>query len=107
MILPGWGQLYKGDKTKGKVLLTLWSLGIVGSVTSHLARENAEDKYLSEPIVLKSSRGIKHLTRFINWNNLLIFSAAIWIYSYIDAVLTARPLKKVVSPYQESFLSFP
>lgn len=108
MILPGWGQLFKGEKTKGKVLLSLWSLGIVGSVVSHLARERAEDKYLSETNPAKiESRYNTFNTYHKLRNNLILFSAVIWIYSYFDAVLKGRPLHIESSSSKNAFLIFP
>ena len=95
MILPGWGQVYKGEKRKGFILAGLWGFGIAGSVITHFARQDAEDKYLSEtnPGQINSrfnSFNKMHKLR----NSLLLFSAGVWLYSYVDAILKNKPLAK-------------
>ncbi len=109
MILPGWGQLYKGDNTKGKVLIALWSAGLIGSVATHLARQNAEDKYLSETDPEKIQSRFNTFNTFHKIrNNLILFSAGVWIYSYIDAILKeVRPRKVEVSHSEKTFFIFP
>lgn len=88
MILPGWGQLYKGEKTKGRLLLGLWSAGVIGSVAAHVARANAEDKYLTEtdPDRIESRYNTFNTFHKLR-NNLLIFSGGVWLFSYLDAII--------------------
>jgi tetratricopeptide (TPR) repeat protein len=88
MIVPGWGQLYKGEKTKGRVLLGLWSAGVIGSVAAHIARAHAEDRYLAEtdPDRIESRYDTFNTFHKLR-NNLLIFSGGVWLFSYIDAIL--------------------
>ncbi len=87
MIIPGWGQVYKGEKTKGRFLMAAWGVTFVGAVGSHLARKSAEDKYISEtnPDLVKSK-----FDDFNKWhvarNNFAIAATGIWLYSYFDAI---------------------
>ncbi|MFQ6114418.1 MAG: tetratricopeptide repeat protein [bacterium] len=108
MILPGWGQLYKGDKTKGKVLISLWSVGLIGSVITHLARENAEDKYVSETNPAKIESRYSTFNTFHKLrNSLLIFSAGVWLYSYVDAIAKERPHRTETSNSEKALIIFP
>ncbi|MFQ5825350.1 MAG: tetratricopeptide repeat protein [bacterium] len=108
MILPGWGQLYKGEKTKGRLLMALWGVGITGSVISHLAREQAKDKYLSETNPAKIESRYNTFNNFHKLrNNLVIFSAGVWVYSYIDSILKERPHKIEKSASKKALVIFP
>lgn len=88
MVLPGWGQLYKGEQRKGIVLLSMWTVGIVGSVVTHIARNDARDDYLAatNPAQIES-RFDRFDTLHKLRNNLLLFSAGVWLFSYFDAIL--------------------
>ncbi|HEX9652812.1 MAG TPA: DUF5683 domain-containing protein [bacterium] len=98
ILLPGWGQLYKGEKTKGRILLGLWSAGVVATVASHVARARAEDKYLSEtdPDRIESRYGNFNTIHKLR-NNLIVFSAGVWLYSYIDAIVKKSPVRSELS----------
>jgi len=88
MVLPGWGQLYKGEKQKGTVLMSLWTAGAVGSVITHVVRQNAQDDYLS---ATRPDQIEAHYDRFNTFhklrNNFILFSVGVWLYSYFDAIL--------------------
>lgn len=89
MLLPGWGQTYKGQRSKGRVLMALWGVGVVGSLVAHIKRQDAEDKYLSERDPGKIQSRFNTFDTFHKVrNSLLIFSAGVWIYSYVDALLS-------------------
>jgi tetratricopeptide (TPR) repeat protein len=92
MLLPGWGQIYKGEKRKGLALSTLWGVGIAGAVAFHLARANAEDNYLAEVDPEKIEGRFNTFNRFHKLRNgFLLFSTGVWLYSYIDAFLKRSP----------------
>lgn len=92
MILPGWGQLYKGQKRKGYSLVGAWGLTAGGTLVAHLLRASAENNYLDatttdEALTLYDDFNRWHQVR----NNLFIASAGIWVYSYIDALVFNSP----------------
>lgn len=108
MLLPGWGQLYKGEKTKGRLLVALWGVGVAGSVISHVAREHAQDKYLSETNAAKIESRYNTFNNLHKLrNNLLIFSAGIWVYSYVDSILRERSPKTETSASKKVLLVIP
>lgn len=87
MVLPGWGQLYKGEGTKGRVLLGVWGVSVAGSVTAHVLRQQARDAYLEagtpdEALDRYDTFNRRHQIR----NALLLGAAAVWLVSYVDAL---------------------
>lgn len=89
VLLPGWGQRYKGQKRKGLILTGLWSLSSVGTIATHFARNRAEDQYLASttPDQIEAryqSFDTLHKVR----NNLFLAAAGIWVYSYADALIS-------------------
>ncbi|MBX2818086.1 MAG: hypothetical protein KTR29_00350 [Rhodothermaceae bacterium] len=92
MILPGWGQLYKGDRTKGYRVLGAWTLTAGSTLAAHLIRNKAENDYLD---AVSSEEALSLYDDFNRWhqirNNLFLASAGIWVYSYIDALIYQTP----------------
>ena len=92
MILPGWGQLYKGDKKKGYRVLGAWTLTAGSTLAAHIIRNNAENKYLD---AITSEEAISLYDDFNRWhqirNNLFLASTGIWVYSYLDALIYQTP----------------
>ncbi len=88
MVLPGWGQLYKGDRTKGIVLLGVWEFTAAGSLTAHVLRQQAQDtrleaRTLEEALNRYDTFNRRHKLR----NALLLGAAGVWLVSYVDALL--------------------
>lgn len=92
LILPGWGQIYKGQRTKGGVFIGLWGTAATGLIASeivyiHYAR--AYDKALT------TEDSIRLYDRKNTWfkvrNIVGLGAAAVWLYSYLDTVLWQVP----------------
>ena len=98
MLLPGWGQHYKGEHRKGWIVVGLWSVGLVGTVTAAILRADAEKRYLdaTDPDEIEA-----RYTAFNTWhkvrNSLLAFTAAVWAYGFFDALLKPAPRKEAFS----------
>ncbi len=92
MLLPGWGQMYKGHRTRGAVMMAAWAVTTAGSITAHFVRANREDRYVreSDPLLVP-----ERFADFDRWhkarNNLALAAAATWIVSYVDALLFEGP----------------
>ena len=88
MLVPGWGQLYKGERKKGYWLIGAWGATAGGTLVTHFLRANAEDKYL-EAATVDDARAL--YDDFNRWhqvrNNLFLAAAGVWVYSYIDALI--------------------
>ena len=96
MILPGWGQLYKGHRMKAVVLGSTFSLAAGGAVLAHAKRSDARKEYEAatreedaELLYPRYNRWHKARSAFVQ------AAGVIWLASYIDALLTdpvdARP----------------
>ena len=94
MLVPGWGQMYKGERRKGHILIVAWGTTAGGAITTHFLRQNAERRYLDADT---QEEVFERFDAFDRWhkvrNNLFLAASAVWLYSYIDALLlpsTAR-----------------
>ena len=101
MVLPGWGQLYKGDKTKGIRIMGAWGITAGSTLTAHILRSNAENKYLD---AATSEEAISLYGDFDRWhqirNNLFWAATGVWVYSYIDAlVFKSSPENQKIQVY--------
>lgn len=94
MVIPGWGQLHKGEKRKGIILTSLWGLTASGSIVAHLNRTQAQERYQASETQAQTQR---RFNAFSTWhkvrNNLLLATAGVWVFSYIDAVIWGQPLE--------------
>ncbi len=87
MVLPGWGQLYKGQRAKGRLLIGVWGVAVAGTVTSHILRQQSFDTYIEagpEDVEQRYDTFNRwHKTR----NTLVLGAIAVWVYSYLDALI--------------------
>ncbi len=95
MVLPGWGQLYKGHRTRGYAMMGIWASTVAGTVAAHIVRNSRRDAYLNETDPLAVAGRFDEYNRWHKArNNLAIAAAATWVVSYLDALIfegTARP----------------
>lgn len=89
MVLPGWGQFYKGHRRKGWLISGLFGAAAVGAVGAHVKRLQAQDAYRSE-----TDRELVE-DRYHTYNRwhkvrggLLQGAAVVWAVGYVDALLT-------------------
>ena len=85
VVLPGWGHIYNGEKTKG-ILLTTFSIAALGaSVYLWFETNNKESDYLQEKNVPQIADKYDEYNFFYKMRNISILTyAVIWIYSQID-----------------------
>ncbi|HTY20622.1 MAG TPA: hypothetical protein VMC44_03220 [Geobacteraceae bacterium] len=88
LVLPGLGQLYKGDKVKGVILILLVNAFLLGMVFMLL-------KYVA-PVIISAGMDDKYDTKSIleHLNSggpvvrlLLSSFCGLWFYSWIDAAI--------------------
>jgi len=102
LLLPGWGQHYKGQHLKGWILTGSWGLLLGASLTAHLQYTRAYDRYRRETDPARIESRYRTANRWFKARNgLLIGLAAVWAYSYLDALLqpVAPSASPVVRPY--------
>lgn len=97
LILPGWGQVYKNDRTKGYALVGASATFILTTLTFHFLQQDAHDQYLNatdeKSIQQKYDR---YNLLFKLRNNTALLYGGVWLYSFFDALLTApkeRPIR--------------
>ncbi len=89
MLVPGWGQFFKGHSTKGFVMTSAFAIAVGGAVFSHVKRERAEAAYRDETRPDRVSEKYETLNRWHKSRRGLIQAAALtWVVSYVDALLT-------------------
>ena len=95
MVLPGWGQLYKGERTKGRILLGVWGIAVAGTVSAHVLRQQSRDTYLD---AVDPDEVLERYDTFNQWhktrNALVLGTAVIWVYSYLDALVVGGRLPR-------------
>jgi tetratricopeptide (TPR) repeat protein len=107
MLVPGWGQIYKGQKKKGLILMGMWGIGLAGTVVVSLARASAQDRYLT---ATESGDIESNYSDFNRWhklrNGFIIFGAGVWVFSFFDALISQPRIKglTVVPDVSESHL---
>ena len=90
MLVPGWGQLYLGQSTRGRVLIGLWGLAVTGSVVAHVQQRHAREAYLNETLPTDTSDPYQSYNAWYKArNNLALGAAIVWLYSFVDT-LSAR-----------------
>lgn len=95
MVLPGWGQLYKGQRTKGRVLLGVWGGAVVSSVTAHILRQEAYNDYKAASNPADAAALYDPFNRWHKARNALVLGAAVvWAYGYLDALVSGNRIQE-------------
>ncbi|MEP0548949.1 MAG: tetratricopeptide repeat protein [Rhodothermales bacterium] len=95
LAVPGWGQLYKGERAKGWTLVGLWGATAAGAVTAHVLRSQAEDDYLgaTDPAEIAD-----RYDTFNTWHQarsaFVLGAAAVWTYAAVDALVFGGPAER-------------
>ena len=88
-VLPGWGQLYKGQQKKGVVLLTAAGVSALSWVTFYILQKNAHAKYLdaSNPDEIEKKYQDYNLL-YKSQHTCAYITGALWLYSLTDALIS-------------------
>jgi len=91
-VLPGWGQVYKGDKKKGITLISLWSMGLSGLLITQFKQSQAKQDYLDAVELAEIESRYKTYNNYYKTrNSMALFMSAVWLYAYFDAGLQKAP----------------
>ncbi len=85
ILLPGWGQMYKGDENKGTVLMVSFLSCLSGAVVSAIIESRAHNRYLEDPSKYNAYNLWHNITMWM-----LIGTGGTWLFGVIDAALV-RP----------------
>lgn len=92
MVVPGWGQLHKQERKKAIWMAGLWGVTAGGSLLAHVQRRQAKNHYDGAST---SAEALARFDAFSTWhkirNSLALGAAGVWIYSYLDAIITGAP----------------
>ncbi|RMD97940.1 MAG: hypothetical protein D6814_08565 [Calditrichaeota bacterium] len=92
LLLPGWGQLHKGQKKRGLFIAGITAGLATATITFHILRQRAERNYLAatDPNVI--------LSRYQKFNryhkarqNFAIATGLVWLAGFMDALLVPAP----------------
>ncbi|MBO5703898.1 MAG: hypothetical protein J6R91_04950 [Bacteroidaceae bacterium] len=96
-LVPGWGQMYKGSKTRGIVILAAEVAAIGGIIFTENERASYESKMLSQPKFAKQYKS--KVDNYETARNCCIgVAAAIYIYNLIDAAVSPGARRVVIKP---------
>ncbi len=97
LAVPGWGQLYKGDRTKGWALISIWSATVAGTVAAHLLRSNARQAYLD---ATNPDEIAGQFDTFVAWHRtrsaFALGAATVWGVAALDALILGGPAQRAV-----------
>ncbi len=89
MLVPGWGQFYRGDSRKGWAVGSAWAVSVGSLGVTHIARQRAKSEYEEEtnPDLVSEK-----YDAFNSWNRrrsvAAIATGLVWLYAYVDALST-------------------
>jgi len=104
MLLPGWGQMHKGDRTKGVALASAWVATAGATAFMHVSRAGARERYIDETDPELVAERYDAFNRRHRIRNAVALSAAgVWLVAYVDALATPgrstiRPISLSASP---------
>lgn len=92
LAVPGWGQLYKGERTKGWALVGVWGTLAGGTVAAHLLRADARQDYLD---ATTPDEIADRYDTYDAWHRargaLALGTLAVWTYATLDALVLGGP----------------
>ncbi len=92
MVVPGWGQFYKGQPRRAGLYAGLFGITVGGALLFHFKMNAAHDRYEDAASAAEAERLYEPYNRFYQRRNGLAQGAVIvWAASYIDALLTRVP----------------
>jgi hypothetical protein len=104
ILLPGWGHLYAGDKTKGFILTGLGTAALASMLYFIVDTNNKENEYLNEtdPNLLEAKYAEFNDSYKIR-NGLIIAYAVIWIYAQLDMLFFNNVISQTLSNSKISY----
>lgn len=89
MLVPGWGQLYKGHDVKAYAFVGLFGAAVGGAVLAHARRADAQQRYEAASTIDEADGRYDTYNAWHRARNGLIQGAAVvWAVSYVDALLS-------------------
>ena len=100
-LVPGWGQIYKGSKIKGGLIIAGEAVGVGGIVTCYSMKASYEKLMQEDPKHIKDYSMNADMWQNIGYGA-IAFTAAIYIYNLIDAAVAPGARRVIVLPRQQT-----
>ncbi len=94
-LLPGWGQMYKGDGNKGAVLMVSFLSCLSGMVVSAIVESRAHEKYREDPSKYSAYNFWHNMTMWM-----LVGTGGTWTFGVVDAALV-RPSSRTAYNFND------
>ena len=104
--IPGWGQIYKGSKVKGGLIIAGEALGVGGIITCYSMKASYEKLIKEDPKHAKDYSMSADMWQNIGYG-CIAFTAAVYIYNLIDAAVAPGARRVIVLPRQQSLTVTP
>lgn len=95
LVLPGWGQFYKGETVRGAVVFGAFGIAAGGFVLSQLKQNRAKDRYEDAIATLPAGELASLSDDYDRWrrarNAFGVGAGLIWLVGYVDALVTGEP----------------
>lgn len=105
-LVPGWGQIYKGSKVKGGLIIAGEAIGVGGIITSFSMKSSYEKLMKEDPKHLKDYSMSADMWQNIGYG-CIAFTAAIYIYNLLDAAFAPGARRVIVLPRQQAMTLAP
>ncbi len=88
MLVPGWGQLYKNDRSKGYALITATLVTTVATGIFHVLQNNTHTDYKNavEPNAIEQKYDSYNRLYKLR-NNAALLAGGAWLYAVFDALI--------------------
>jgi len=92
LVLPGWGQIYKGQRKRGYTFAAITGGLAVATATVFVMEKRAENDYLEEVDPnLVPSKYDTYNRFYVLRHNLLLATGIAWALNFLDALFTLPP----------------
>jgi tetratricopeptide (TPR) repeat protein len=103
-VLPGWGQFYNGEQTKGWIIGGLTIGALVGTVSTYIVGDSARTTYNT---LGPGASASQFNSAYNTWNNMATYNnvlaisfLALYTFNLVDAILDAKPASSAVGLLQ-------
>ena len=96
LVVPGWGQMYKGEKRRGRIFAIAAGVMAGATLATHFLREQAEADYRKAGETEVGGAYDKFNRYHILRNNLALGLGIVWSAAVLDALI--KPPKPTVRP---------
>jgi len=102
-VLPGWGQSYNGESTKGWIIGSLTIAALIGTVATYEIGDAARTTYETQ-----TSPTADYTTPYNTWNTMATYNnilaigfLALYTFNLVDAIIDAKPASQAMGLLDE------